>query len=271
MTPQQLAEIICASHLAHYVDGSLQQRGGLMMVGPPGSLKSTLAETLNQYSDALVLTDLNMQLLADLRDSLAVGAISSLVFTEFTKIYERNPQTAMNLEGSLRALVSEGFAAASFQDHRIARRKAYASVIAAMPPALVERHFKRWEETGFNRRFLWCTFGVQNAHILDAAAMELKRLDFDVHELPRVSPISRRVPQTLTKDERERAAKYVASQPGTSHTQQIQLLVRIWSVLKWWHKSRGTIKKCEATITAFAKALSHDGTDLVLAARPKKR
>jgi len=271
MTPQQLAEIICAAHLAHFVEGTLQQRGGLRLVGPPGSLKSTLAETLYQYSDALVLTDLNMTLLADLRDSLAVGAINSLVFTEFSKIYERNPQTAMNLEGSLRALASEGFAAASFQDHRIARRKAYASIIGAMPPAIVERNFKRWEETGFNRRFLWATFGIANAHILDAAAMELKRLDFGVHDLPRVSPVSRNVPMTLTRDERERVSRYVAQQPGTSHTQQIQLLIRIWAVLKWWHHNRRSTKQAEATIQAFAKALSHDGTDLVLAARPKKR
>lgn len=271
MNPQQLAEVICAVHLAHHVEGNLIQRGGIMLVGPPGTLKSTIADTLSSYYDALVLTDINMTLLADLRDGLAGGHVNSLVFTEYAKIYERNPQTAVNVEGSIRALASEGFAAASFQDHRIARRKAYATIIGAMPPAIVERHFKRWEETGFNRRFLWAVYGLKNAHILDEAASELKRLDFGVRDLPRVPPVGKTIPMLLTKDERERVKRYVSQQPGGSHTQQIQLLTRVWAVLKWWHKEHRTVKQCEATITAFAKALSHDGTDLVLATRARKR
>lgn len=271
MNPQQLAEVICAVHLAHHVEGTLQQRGGLFLVGPPGTLKSTIADTLSTYSDALVLTDINMQLLVDLRDGLAGGSINSLVFTEYAKLYERNPQTAFNVEGSIRALASEGFAAASFQDHRIARRKAHATIVGAMPPAILDKFFKRWEETGFNRRFLWAVYGLKNAHILDEAASHLKRLDFGVRELPRVPPMGKTIPMLLTKDERERARRYVSQQPGTSHTQQIQLMIRVWSVLKWWHKERRTTRQCEATITAFAKALSHDGTDLVLATRSKKR
>ena len=270
MNPQQLAEVIAAVHVAHHVEGALQQRGGLMLVAPPGALKSTLAEALAGHHDALVLTDINMQLLADLRDSLAVGSINSLVFSEYAKIYERNPQTAFNVEGSIRALASEGFAAASFQDHRVARRKAYATIIAAMTPSTVEKFFKRWEESGFNRRFLWAVYGLKNAHILDEAASELRRLDFGVRDLPRLPPLGRTIPNLLTHEERRRVRGFVAQQPGTSHTQQIQLLTRVWAVLKWWHKERRTIRQCEATITAFAKALSHDGTDLVLAARAKK-
>jgi hypothetical protein len=224
MNPQQLAEVICAAHLAHHVEGTLQQRGGLMLVGPPGTLKSTLVETLSAYSDALILTDINMMLLADLRDSLAGGSVTSLVFTELAKIYERNPQTAFNVEGSLRALASEGFAAASFQDHRIARRKAHATLIGAMPPSVVEKHFKRWEESGFNRRFLWAVYGLKNAQILDEAASELRRLDFGVRELPRVPPLGKTIPEPV--DERRArestalccaAARNVAYTTDTAH------------------------------------------------------
>lgn len=264
VNPHQLVEIICATHLSPYVEGSLEQRGGLMLIAPPGALKSTLAETTHQYPDALLLTDVNVPMLVDLRDSLAGGNVNTLVFSEFAKLYERNPQTATNIEGTLRALASEGFAGASFQDHRVNRRKAYATIIGAMPPSVVEKQFRRWEESGFNRRFLWCVYGVRGTHILDEAAGELKRLDFGVRDLPRVPPLGLSIPFMLDDSEKVRVRSYVSQQPGGSHTQQIQLLTRIWSVLKWWHRERGTPDECEATMQAFAKSLSRDGTDLVL-------
>jgi hypothetical protein len=265
MNPHQLVEIICAVHLAPFVEGTLEQRGGLMLVAPPGALKSTLAEMTNHYPDALLLTDLNVQTLIDLRDSLTGDNVRTLVFSEFAKLYERNPQTSSNIEGSLRALASEGFAGASFQDQRINRRKAYATVIGAMPPSLVEKNFKRWEDSGFNRRFLWATYGVAGTYMLDDAAVELRKLDFGIKDVLRPPPISMSIPFCLTVPERERVKVYVKHQPGGSHTQQIQLLARIWSVLKWWHRERGTPKEAEETLLAFAKSLSREGGLLVIA------
>jgi len=264
MYPHQLAEVICAVHLSPYVQGTLEHRGGLMLVAPPGALKSTLAEVTMQYPDALLLTDVNVKMLADLRDSLTGGSITTLVFNEFAKLYERNPQTATNIEGSLRALVSEGFAGASFQDHRVNRRKAYATVVGAMPPNVVETQFKRWEDSGFNRRFLWATYGIKGAYILDEAASQLQRLDLSVKDVPRVPPLGQTIPFVLTPAERMRVRRYVAQQPGGSHTQQIQLLTRVWCVLKWWHRERGTPERCEETIVEFVESLTHGGTDLIL-------
>lgn len=277
MNPHQLVEIICAVHLAPFVEGTLEQRGGLMLVSPPGSLKSTLAEMANHYPDALLLTDINVQTLVDMRDSLTGDNVRTLVFSEYAKIYERNPQTASNIEGSLRALASEGFSGASFQDQRINRRKAYATIIGAMPPSLVDRHFKRWEDTGFNRRFLWATYGIRGAHILDDAAAELKKLDFSIKDILRPPPVSMSIPYSLTPAERERAKVMVKHQPGGSHTQQIQLVARVWSVLKWWHTERGTKKDADETMNAFAKSLSREGSVLtisppkILATNGKKR
>lgn len=266
MNPHQLAEVICAVHLSPYVEGQLEQRGGLMLVAPPGALKSTLTEATQQYPDALLLTDINVQMLADLRDGMTGGNVQTLVFSEFAKIYERNPQTASNVEGSLRALASEGFSGASFQDHRVNRRKARATIIGAMPPNVVEKQFKRWEESGFNRRFLWAVYGVKGSHILDEAAGELKRLDLGVKDVPRVPPLGKMIPFMLSPNERVRVRSFVSQQPGGSHTQQIQLLTRVWSVLKWWHAESGEPERAEETITAFVKSLSKDGTDLILTA-----
>jgi len=277
MNPHQLLEVICAVHLSPHVEGNLEQRGGLFLIAPPGALKSTLSEATHHYPDALLLTDVNVSMLADMRDSITGGSINTLVFSEFAKIYERNPQTAANIEGSLRALASEGFSGASFQDHRVNRRKAVATVIGAMPPITVEKNFKRWEESGFNRRFLWAVYGIKGRHILDEAASELKRLDFGVKDVLRVPPLGQTIPFILTPAERMRVRTFVSQQPGGSHTQQIQLMARVWSVLKWWHRERGTPDECEETIAAFTKSLSREGTDLILTApkilapRAKKR
>lgn len=264
MQPRQLVDAICAAHLAPLVEGSLEHRGGLFLVGPPGALKSTLTEALSQYPDTLLLSDINITSLLNFRDALTGGHVNSLVFTEFAKIYERNPQTAVNVEGTLRALASEGFAAASFEDQRVQRRKAYATIIGAMPPKIQGRHFVRWDESGFNRRFLWAVYGLRGAYVLDEAASNLERLDFGVRDVIRVPPIGRRIPNRLTEAEKRRVQMYVKNQPGNSHTQQIQVLTRMWAVLKWWYEECGVPEETEATLEAFSKALSREGTDLDL-------
>src|SRR5690348_10452731 len=100
MEPRQLVDVMCATHLAHLVEGNLEQRGGLFLVGPPGALKSTVIDALSQYADTLLLSDINITSLLNFRDALTGGSINSLVFTEFAKIYERNPATAINVEGT---------------------------------------------------------------------------------------------------------------------------------------------------------------------------
>lgn len=264
MEPRQLVDAICAAHLAHLVDGSLEQRGGLFLVGPPGALKSTLTEALSQYPDTLLLSDVNITSLINIRDALTGGSVNTLVFTEYAKIYERNPQTAVNVEGTLRALASEGFAAASYEDQRIARRKAYACIVGAMPPKIQDKHYVRWNDSGFNRRFLWAVYGLRGAHVLDEAASNLERLDFGVKDVIRVPPIGRTIPMLLSNEERKRVQILVKNQPGNSHTQQIQMLTRMWAVLKWWYSDCGVPYETDATIESFAKALSKEGTDLDL-------
>jgi hypothetical protein len=246
------------------VEGSLEHRGGLFLIGPPGALKSTLTEALSQYTDTLLLSDINITSLLNFRDALTGGQINTLVFAEYAKIYERNPQTAVNVEGTLRALASEGFAAASFEDQRINRRRAYATIIGAMPTKIQSRHFIRWDESGFNRRFLWAVYGLKGAYILDDAASNLEQLDFGVRDVIRVPPFMRQIPNLLDESEKRRAQALVKNQPGNSHTQQIQILVRMWAVLKWWYLECGVPEETERTLTEFAKALSKEGTDLDL-------
>src|SRR6476646_6884687 len=133
MKARSLLEVIDAAHLSYYVESPFPSRGGLMLVGPPGVLKSTfIASGLSDYPSALVLSDLNVQQLVRLRDDLSGGRYTSIGFTEFEKLYQRASSTSENIEGHIKALVEEGFTRASFEDQRMATMSARALVVGAM-------------------------------------------------------------------------------------------------------------------------------------------
>src|SRR5256885_1629489 len=116
-----LMEVISAGHLAKFVDGPFDQRGGIFLVGPPGHLKSTIIKlALIEYPDTLVLSDINVQEFGRLKNSLIGGRYTTIGFGEFEKLYERNPTTAANLEGTLRGMVEEGFDKLSFESQQMA-------------------------------------------------------------------------------------------------------------------------------------------------------
>jgi hypothetical protein len=265
MNTATLVEIVCATHLSSYVQGPFKERGGLMLYGPPGVLKSTFLSVLDtQYHDAITLSDINARSLIDIRDQIASGSIRTIVLPELQKIYERHPYTAANVEGTLRAMAGEGFAGASFQDQRIARLKAHATVIAAMTTGLVEKNFTAWNDSGFNRRFLWALIGLSNPEILNEAVIRWELLDFKMPVVPR-SPHSGMIPNLTTVDERRRCRMLVKYQPGGSVALQAQLLSRMLAVLKWWYRETGRRTKPMETIEDFAPALTKQGAIIDLA------
>ena len=152
---EALLDVLCAVHLTSYVESPFKDRGGLMIVGAPGILKSTVLDIVDaNYADAIALSDVNAQALNRLKSRIAQGDIRTLVLPEYSKLYERNPATASNVEGTLRALVSEGFSSASFEDATLQRQRARATVVAAMTPEFREDQAERWQRSGFARRFL---------------------------------------------------------------------------------------------------------------------
>lgn len=251
-----LVEVLCAAHLGNLVEGPFQERGGLMLVGPPGVLKTTFVSALDHaYQDAIMVSDINVQSLIRLRDAIASGKINTLVLPELAKVYERADVTAKNVEGTLRAMAAEGFSAASFEDSRINRLVARALVIGAMSPAMVTRHFTAWEESGFNRRFLWCLVRLADPLALERAAINWSKIDFRMRHLP-LAPLGSQIPNLTTQRERQRLAVLAKYQPGGDHAIQIQLLIRILAVLRWWYQESGDPRDAMETLEAFAPALS---------------
>lgn len=264
MYAQDLIEVLCATHLSSYVHSPFEERGGMLLVAPPGALKSTFLEELDkQYPDALSLTDLNAKAMTQLRDRIVTGTVRTVVFPEYQKLYDRKDDTAMNLEGTIRALVAEGFRAAAFESQGINRIRARALVIGAMVPDTQARNFDRWEQTGFNRRFLWPLFHLANPAILDDAVVEWRRLRFNVGRLPQV-PFGEAIPMQTTRQEREALRMMCKYQPGGHHTQQLQLLVKILSVLRWWYERANVNRDPWAVLQRFAVSLGREGAVLEL-------
>lgn len=268
MKAADLVEVLCAAHLGSMVEGPFQDRGGIMVVGPPGVLKTTFVNVLDQqYQDAISVSDINVKSLIRLRDAIASGKVNTLVLPEFAKIYERADVTAKNVEGTLRALTAEGFTAASFEDSRINRLVARAMVIGALTPPTQESHFTGWEESGFNRRFLWALVKLADPLALEKAAVAWERINFRLVHVP-LAPLGSTIPNKTTMRERQRCSVLVKYQPGGDHAIQLQVLIRILAVLRWWYAESGQPRNAMETIERFAPALGKTGVELELPSGP---
>lgn len=269
MFVQDLIEVLCAAHLSHVVESPYPERGGIMLVGAPGVLKSTFLEELDKhYHDVISMSDLNVKALTNYRDQIAAGVIKTLVFPEFAKLYERKDETAANLEGSLRAMVAEGFQAASFEDARVNRTRARCMVIGALTPATVERRFNAWEESGFTRRFLWPLIRLADPSLMDDALIQWQRLDFRVKVLPQLPVMKMTIPNETTQVERARCRSLVKYQPGGSPMQQGQILIKVLAVLRWWYRQVGRESNAMDTVERFAESLGREGAALKLEPLP---
>src|SRR6266571_2390627 len=112
-------ECICATHLSSLVDSPFKSRGGLMIVGPPGVLKSTMVKILEEYHDTTTASDMNNVTLSSLREGMAAGVLRTLMIPELRKLYQHHPSTSSNMEGTLQAMADEGFSQPSFRDSRM--------------------------------------------------------------------------------------------------------------------------------------------------------
>src|SRR6266849_9404066 len=109
MKVRSVLEVLDAAHLTKFVHSPFPTRGGILLIGPPETLRTTLIDSaLSDYPDALVLSDINVKQLIEMREDMSAGKITTLAFTELAKLYARNPAVAKNIEGHIMALVEEG-------------------------------------------------------------------------------------------------------------------------------------------------------------------
>lgn len=264
-----LFDVLCAAHWTSKVESRFPSRGGVMMVAPPGHLKTTLImRALEEFPDAHIVSDLVTQSIVRIREEIAGNKIRTLALTDFQKVYERHEFTASNIEGNVRALVDEGFTRTATEDSRMQTMPARCLVVAGMTSAMYLKRFSGWQDSGFVRRFLWCQFRLKNPERILEAIHHWKPLDFQRGRVFFV-PVGATIPYELAERESIALSKLVRHQ-GSPEIPFL-LLKKIACVLKWRDSQASSGRKSKAAastymevLTDFGECLRREGAEVVL-------
>jgi hypothetical protein len=252
-----LIEFLDAAADTKFVNGPFEERGGIMIVGPPGSFKTTITEcALENHADSIVCSDLNVQQWLQMKDDFVSRRYTVLGFPEFEKLYQRHAATASNLEGVIKALISEGFGTGPGGDQRMPRLKARGLVIGGITTDCFERHYNDWQKNGFLRRFLWILVSVKNPDIIVNAIREWKLIDFG-----RLSyrPANKNIDVKIGKERSALIERLLKTQPGFHGTGYV-LMKKIVAVLEWRYAA--TPNKIDKLLLDIEKSLGKHGDDL---------
>lgn len=259
MKVRSLLEVLDCAHLTKFVKSPFETRGGILLIGPPETLRTTLmSSALEDYPDALVLSDINVKQLIEMREDMSAGKITTLAFTELAKLYARNPAVAKNIEGHVMALVEEGLSLASFQDKRMSSTKARVLVIAACTEKFYGQRFTEWSDSGFARRFLHCMYRLDNPWAL-ADAQE-RRLRIELDTIKRKIPGNREIKWNVETDEMKMIRRSLKFQFRKGVSTPFNLVANIYCVLKWKHDS----KEARSIWLDFAECLQDNAAMMTL-------
>lgn len=263
MRVKTLIEFLDAAANTNLVSGPFDERGGIILVGPPGILKTTMIETvMSNHPDSLSLSDLNVQQWLKIKDEFVSNRYSTLAFGEFEKIYQRHPATAANLEGIIKALVSEGYGTGPGGDPRMPQIKARALVIGGITTDCFERKYNEWQKNGFIRRFIWIVLAIQNPDAIMKAIRRWEKIDFGNVSL--IRPANRTIKVNITEEKSKYLEKIMRTQPGLHGTGYV-LMKKILAVLEWKNSENG--HKGDRTLELLdeiAPSLSKEGDKIVL-------
>lgn len=227
-----------------------------MLVGPPGALKSTFLDVLDEFHNAALISNLNTTTLMQMQADFISGNMRTIALPEYAAIYKGDPRTAARLEQALMQLVAEGHRGTSHQDTRRQKFKSRATVFGAMTPKFYDRMSGPWEDSGFMRRFLWVSYTLQDPDVLMDAITQWKRAEFGGVAIPR-TPANNLIPDTLSIDERREIRSWLKYQPAP-HEIQFSLLCRATSALRWHYATRKLRKNALDTMREFASTLAKE-------------
>lgn len=254
-------ECLKAVHLSTYVQSPFSHMCGMFVVGAPGVIKTTLLEFLDPYETVLTLSDINTKMISSVvKSQLTNNSIKTLVLPEVQRIYERDPRTAAGVEGTIRALVEEGYRGATMEDPTVTRFRARACVIGAMTESLRDSNWKRWTDSGFSRRFMWCLIRLADSSVLMDAVEKGKLAQIDGSIVQMNTPPMGSIP-ALPEAQKKRLRPLVRKQPHPSNV-QYELLCRMAAVLTFYYARTGSKKDPMKTIIEFGNCLL-GGADLV--------
>lgn len=257
MRASSVIEFLSAVHQSRYVNGDFTQRGGVILVAPPGQLKSTIIKlALEDYPDALLLSDMNVQTLSALKNSLLDKRYTSLGFGEMEKLYQRNPSTAMNIEGHIKMLVEEGYIKSSFEDPRTQGLAARCSVIGGITPSWYSRKMRQWLDSGFARRFIFSSFTLLDEDAIMEAIYNWKHIPLG--KVLQQVPGNKKIDYSITEKENKIVRDSIKQQPTLEGP--FVICKKALCVLKWRYEEQ----KAMDIFLDFAESMRATGAMLEL-------
>lgn len=252
-------EVLSAAHLAYRVTApkEFQARGGMMFCAPPGHLKTALTKTLDLWKpQALVISDLTIRQLSDMREDISVGKITTLAFMEMQKVYARNADIANNLEGALHQMADEGFRLPNWESQDMVVKEAKALIVGAMPTNFYKRKWQDWKNSGWARRFLWCHFQLGNPEIIMDSIHHWTPIDFG--KIIYAAPASGAVPFMVSEQESNLIRNILSRSKAGYDSVPFILMKKIFSVLKWRYAdlgARSAAKMAQEIVVDFSECL----------------
>jgi hypothetical protein len=235
------------------------------MVAPPGQLKTSLLQSLEQQRGVLGYSDMTSITLVEARDNFASNKCHTLLLYDLQKIYERRADTASNIIGCVRALTDEGFTTASFENvsSSALQTKARAMVLAATTPSFYLKHLKEWEDSGFARRFIFSRFNMVNPEVLEEAVLEENPIEFKSFEVP--VPANLIIPLSMNG-----VGPYGATDADfikyclAKQVEKVPLILmkKILAVLRWKFSRLKRKDKSREILEDFAESLRGEGAKL---------
>jgi hypothetical protein len=250
-------EFLCACHVACQVDSPFTGRGGVVLSAPPEHLKTTMATVLDEYPNALVLSDINGPQLDKMRQDFISERWRSIVFTDYQKVWERDPRVSSNVEGCLRAMIEEGWSGPAHKSNYVGKMPARAFLLMCMTTGFEEQHGDGWATNGFMRRLVWCRYRVGNHRAIIEAIKRWKKLELSTGSL--IPWTNEPIPHVTTDRQMDKIELFLKDQQGEALP--LQLLAKAHDVLDWHYKRRKQEQEGKAwkIIESLAPLLSLQG------------
>lgn len=255
-----MCEIVSAVHLSRFVESPYEQRGGLMFVSPAGHLKTTAIEVIEDYENAIVLSNVTVKALNAMREDCLSGTIRTIGFSDLAQVYRRHGSVSANIEGVLMSLAEEGFRNPAFADQRIQANPARCAIIGGMTTTFFEQMQEGWLDNGFFRRFIWCRYVLHDSTILTDAISEWRKADLDGEYFYKF-PTSKSIPWKLEEKEIGKVRHSLRFQRDLKTP--LILALKIFAVLKWKFGKTHPEKPMEVWLD-FAESLGKDGAIVYL-------
>jgi hypothetical protein len=239
--------------------------GGLMLVAPSGSLKSSLLTAIANVYPSRCICDSNWyyRKLMKLCGSFYNRSIRSIIIPELASIYAGDPRTGGRMEQMFQQMAGEGSFSTNENDTRWSRYEMRATIFAALTPEFATKHHEGWEE-GFHRRFFWAYLAMESDEILLDYLIQWRKANIEMN-LPIMEPSDGVIPDLLSVAEKKQLAILLQDQKafGPNHTRFV-VFCKAVSVLRWHYKRMRIKKDAMQTAKKFSGCLSDQAAILII-------